>query len=180
MEECTRTNLNFQQSCLYHTYIQVIACVCGCHVCVRPCTQVEVCFDCFLVLCFVLGFVLQSGEMAHKRVHCYYYYCIRWCDIIPLSPQFRVTCIRPVLWINNSCIWAACRERDNLWHHHGMEPPPSLWPVRHLDYCECPVCGYDSQRLTTSKRRLDLILCQVFFWGWGVGVHVFHLLYLYN
>ena len=151
--------------------------------CVCMHIQVKVCFDCVLVLCFVLGFVLQSGEIAHKRVHCYYYY-IRGCDIALLSPQFCVTCIRPVLWINNSCIWAACRERNNLWHHHRMEPPPSLWPVRHLNYCECPVCGYESQPLTTSKRRLYLILFQFFLFflgGWvGGEVHIFHLIYLYN
>ena len=28
----------------------------------------EVCFDCF-ILCFVMGYVLQFGEIAHKTVH---------------------------------------------------------------------------------------------------------------
>ena len=33
----------------------------------------EVCFDCVLVLCFAMGYVLQFGEMAHKREHhCYH------------------------------------------------------------------------------------------------------------
>ena len=31
------------------------------------------CFDCALVLCFVMGYVLQFGEIAHKRVHYYSY-----------------------------------------------------------------------------------------------------------
>ena len=55
---------------------QVCVCVCVCvracmHACVSVCVCVllEVCFDCVLVLCFVL----QFGEIAHKRVH--YYYC---------------------------------------------------------------------------------------------------------
>ena len=29
----------------------------------------EVCFDCDFVLCFVVGYWLQFGEIAHKRVH---------------------------------------------------------------------------------------------------------------
>ena len=47
-------------------------CVCVC-VCVRERVFVlaEVCFDC--VPCFVMGYVLQSGEVARKRAHCYYY-----------------------------------------------------------------------------------------------------------
>ena len=40
----------------------------------RACVLAEVCFDCVLILCFVMGYVLQFGEMAHKRVHYYYYY----------------------------------------------------------------------------------------------------------
>ena len=31
----------------------------------------EVCFDCVLVLCFVMGYVLKFGEIANKRVHYY-------------------------------------------------------------------------------------------------------------
>ena len=91
----TNNKLEFSTK-LHLSYIQIIACVC---VYVGVCThiQVKVCFDCVLVLCFVLGFVLQSGEIAHKRVYCYYYYYIRGCDIVLLSPQFCVTCIRPVL-----------------------------------------------------------------------------------
>ena len=34
-------------------------------VCVFVCMQVEVCFDCVLVLCFVMGNVLQFGEIVH-------------------------------------------------------------------------------------------------------------------
>ena len=30
---------------------------------------VWVCFDYVLVLCAVMGYLLQSGEIAHKRVH---------------------------------------------------------------------------------------------------------------
>ena len=41
-------------------------------VCVRARALGEVCFDCVLVLCFVMGYVLQFGEIAHKRVHYYY------------------------------------------------------------------------------------------------------------
>ena len=36
--------------------------------CVRACTRAEVCVDCALVLCFVMGYVLQFGEVEHKRV----------------------------------------------------------------------------------------------------------------
>ena len=43
-------------------------------VCVHVCVCAQVCFDCVLVLCFVMGYVLQSEETAHKRVH-YDYYC---------------------------------------------------------------------------------------------------------
>ena len=31
-----------------------------------------------LVFCFVMGYVLQSGEIAHKRVHYYYSQCSAW------------------------------------------------------------------------------------------------------
>ena len=34
--------------------------------------RAELCFDCALVLCFVMGHVLQSGEVADKRVNYYY------------------------------------------------------------------------------------------------------------
>ena len=34
--------------------------------------RAEVCFDCALLLCFVMGYVLQFGEVADKRVHYYY------------------------------------------------------------------------------------------------------------
>ena len=30
------------------------------------CVCVQICFDCF-VLCFVIGYVLQFGEVTHKR-----------------------------------------------------------------------------------------------------------------
>ena len=33
----------------------------------------EDCFDSVLVLCFVMGYALQFGEIAHKRIHYYYY-----------------------------------------------------------------------------------------------------------
>ena len=51
-------------------------CVCVC-VCVclrsrsRACMLVQVCVDSVLVLCFVMGYVLQSGETAHTKVHYY-------------------------------------------------------------------------------------------------------------
>ena len=55
-------------------YVCMHACVSVCvracvPACVRACVLLEVCFDCVLVLCFVL----QFGEIAHKRVH--YHYC---------------------------------------------------------------------------------------------------------
>ena len=34
----------------------------------------EVCYDCALVLCLVMGYALQFEEIAHKRAHYYYYY----------------------------------------------------------------------------------------------------------
>ena len=55
--------------CVCCVYVHVCVCVC---VCVRACTCVEVCFDCVLVLCFVMGYVLQFGKIAHRRVHFYY------------------------------------------------------------------------------------------------------------
>ena len=33
------------------------------------CMLAEVCFDCVLVLCIVIGYVFLFGEIAHKRVH---------------------------------------------------------------------------------------------------------------
>ena len=36
--------------------------------------NVEFVFSCALVLCFVMGYVLQFAEIAHKRVHCYFFY----------------------------------------------------------------------------------------------------------
>ena len=44
-------------------------CVC---VCVSVCVCVCVYF--VLILCFVMGYVLRFGEIAHKRAHCYYYF----------------------------------------------------------------------------------------------------------
>ena len=70
-------------------------CVCVC-VCVRACVRArarlcvsmcaralaKVCFDCVLVLCFVMGYMLQFGEIADKIVH--YYYCYA----LPCSPTW--------------------------------------------------------------------------------------------
>ena len=51
---------------------------CGCvgvRACMRACVRACVCAHAsllyVLVLCFVMGYVLQYGEMAHKRVHSY-------------------------------------------------------------------------------------------------------------
>jgi len=43
----------------------------------------DICFDCVLVLCFVMSYVLQSGEIAHTRVHYHYYYLL-WHIRFPL------------------------------------------------------------------------------------------------
>ena len=51
----------------------VCVCVCACvcvHVCVCACARASL-FGCS-ILCFVMGYVLQFGEIAHKRVHYYY------------------------------------------------------------------------------------------------------------
>ena len=42
--------------------------------CVR--VSVQVYFNCALTLCFVMGYLLQFGETAHRRVH--YYYCYNY------------------------------------------------------------------------------------------------------
>ena len=52
-------------------------CVCVCaraRVSARMRALAQCCFDCVLVLCFVVGYVLQFGELAHKCVHYHYYY----------------------------------------------------------------------------------------------------------
>ena len=51
-------------------------CVCVCvracvRVCVCGCLRAEVCFDYVWFFAFLMGYILQSGEIAHKRV--YYY-----------------------------------------------------------------------------------------------------------
>ena len=46
----------------YHTVLPYCA-LCAC-VRVYVCRQTEVCFDSVLVLCFVMGYVIQSGEIA--------------------------------------------------------------------------------------------------------------------
>ena len=52
----------------------VCACVCACIcVCLRTHVREWVWFDCVLVLCFVIGYVLQFWEKAHKRTHCCFY-----------------------------------------------------------------------------------------------------------
>ena len=40
-------------------------------------TDTEVCFYCVLVLCFIMGYVLQFGEIACKRIHYYYFIKLR-------------------------------------------------------------------------------------------------------
>ena len=54
-------------------YVCVYICVCAC-VWVHKHMLSEVCFDCVLFLGFVMGYVLQFGEITHKRICCYYYY----------------------------------------------------------------------------------------------------------
>ena len=57
----------------------------------RASVRAEVCFDCVLVVCFVMGYALQFGEVTHKRVHYYlhyyYYYhsCVSYTKIGPKS-----------------------------------------------------------------------------------------------
>ena len=46
----------------------VCVCVCVC-VCACWCLLADVSFDCVLVHCFVMGYVLLFGEIAHTRVH---------------------------------------------------------------------------------------------------------------
>ena len=48
-------------------------CVCVCLCFARACVLAEIYFDCF-VLCFVMGYVFQSGQTAHKRIH-YHHHC---------------------------------------------------------------------------------------------------------
>ena len=50
-------------------------CACTCGVCV--CTHTQVCFDCVLVPCYVMAYVLQFGETPHKKVHLYYYHRVQ-------------------------------------------------------------------------------------------------------
>ena len=73
--------------------------------CVCVCASVHIhahgsCFDCF-VLCFVMGYVLQSGETAHKRVH------------VLLLPCYKMA-------------WSVCYTANgiNLGCVQGQEPPP--------------------------------------------------------
>ena len=42
-------------------------------VCLCVCALAEVCFDCASFLCFVMGYVPQFGEIAHKRAQYYFY-----------------------------------------------------------------------------------------------------------
>jgi len=56
-------------------HINSVCCVCvhACmHACLPLCVHAEVCFDCALVRCFVMGHMLQFGEVARKRVHHFY------------------------------------------------------------------------------------------------------------
>ena len=58
------------------------------------------CFDCVLVLCFVMDCVLHSGEITHKRVH--YYYTCRCtphihCSDTDTSPYSDLLCHCPAL-----------------------------------------------------------------------------------
>ena len=61
-----------------------VDCVCV-RVCVHAC--MHVCSQKFvltvLVFCFVMGYVLQFGEIAHKRIHLNYYFipCKRWTQV---------------------------------------------------------------------------------------------------
>ena len=42
-------------------------------VCVSVRGFAEVCFDCVFVMWFIMGYVFQSGEIVHLRVHYHYY-----------------------------------------------------------------------------------------------------------
>ena len=64
MRECA------QRGVCVCVFMSVCAFVCVCvSTCVRAHARAEVCLDCVLVLCFVMGYVFQFGEIAHKRVH---------------------------------------------------------------------------------------------------------------
>ena len=41
-------------------------------------TDTEVCFDCILVLCFIMGYGLQFGETAYKRFDLIFYEAQNW------------------------------------------------------------------------------------------------------
>ena len=42
------------RECVGQVAVQACVCVCA-----------EICFDCGLILCFVMGYGLQSGEITH-------------------------------------------------------------------------------------------------------------------
>ena len=63
----------------------VRVCVCSCvrararvcvGECVRACVLARACFGCVFVLCFLMGYVLQSGEIARKTIHYYHYFIV--------------------------------------------------------------------------------------------------------
>ena len=69
--------LVFKHSFIYETTESILignnrVCVWSVSVCV--CVHTREGFNCVLVLCFVMGYMLQFGETAHKRAQ-YYYYC---------------------------------------------------------------------------------------------------------
>ena len=50
------------------------------------CTLAQISFYYVLVLCLVLGYVLQFGEIAHKRVHYYNYYGV----LVSVLPRYKI------------------------------------------------------------------------------------------
>ena len=61
----------FEISPLHVIVLTLSFCVCVCVVCVCVCVCVHVLTFVLTVwvLCFVMGYVLQFGEIAHRRVH---------------------------------------------------------------------------------------------------------------
>ena len=70
----------------------VCVCVCLCVCVCAPtdvCVLMEVCLDRVLVLCFVMDYVVRSGEIAHKRAHSSSssLFLLNLCHVVPAGSQ---------------------------------------------------------------------------------------------
>ena len=117
------------------------------------CARVEVCFDCALVFCFMMGYVLQFGEVTRQMLHYYHHHEITR-QMLHYYHHHEIT--RQMLHYYHH--HEITRQMLHYYHHHcywsltvhGHDIDSSAMTIM-LRYCAVRPCRYLRDRLDTAS-----------------------------